>query len=115
MRYSQELNQFQMDCEGFCHISKRDFFRLFWKAYKKTFILSNIQSGWGKTGIHLFVPKMVLDKFVSKHNPNEERLSSSDSSDLILMAEDWQKIRSLIKEVVSNISDKRVQKLNDTV
>jgi hypothetical protein len=58
--YSQELNQFQMDCEGFCHISKQDFFRLFWKAYEKTFILSNIQNGWGKTGIHLFVPEMVL-------------------------------------------------------
>jgi hypothetical protein len=56
MRYSQELNQFQMDCEGFCHISKRDFFQLFWKAYEKAFILSNIQSGWGKTGIHPFVP-----------------------------------------------------------
>jgi hypothetical protein len=58
---------------------------------------------------------MVLDKFVSKHNPNEERPSLSDSSDSILMAEDWRKIRSLIKEVVSNISDKRIQKLNDMV
>jgi hypothetical protein len=63
----------------------------------------------------VFIRLCLLDKFISKCNPNEERPSSSDSSDSILMAEDWRKIRSLIKEVVSNILDKRVQKLNDTV
>jgi DDE superfamily endonuclease/Tc5 transposase DNA-binding domain len=113
--YSQELNQFFDDCQGFTRLSKRDFFRLFWVACGKAFTPENIQSGWKKTGLHPFAPEVVLDKYKPNQPAEEERPSSSESSNSVLTAQDWKKIERLLKEVVTNVYDKRVQKLNDTI
>lgn len=104
-----------MDAEGLTRMTKRDFFRLFWKAYNKAFEPSNIQSGWEKTGLHPFAPEVILDKFTVKEAPAEERPSSSESSKSILAAQDWRKIEKMLKEVVADIFDKRVRTLNDTI
>ena len=77
-----------MDAEGLTRITKRDFFRLFWKAYNKAFKPSNIFSGWKKTGLYPFAPEVILDKFTVKEAPREERPSSSESSESILIAQD---------------------------
>jgi hypothetical protein len=113
--YGQELNQFINDCQGFARLSKRDFFRLFWIAYGKAFTLENIQSGWKKTGLHPFMPEVVLNRYKLNQPAEEERPSSSESSKSLLDAQDWKKIERLLKEVVTDVYDKRVQKLNDTI
>ena len=77
-----------MDSEGMTRITKRDFFQLFWKAYNKAFEPSNIDSGWKKTGLHPFAPEVILDKFTVKKASGEERPSSSESSNSILIARD---------------------------
>jgi hypothetical protein len=43
--------------------------------------------------------------------PEEERPSSSESSMSILKAEDWRRIEKLLKQVVSNIHDKKPDSL----
>lgn len=114
-RYSQELNQFTMDAEGLTRATKKDFFRLFWKAYNQAFKPSNIHSGWKKTGLHPFAPEVILNKFAVKEAPTEERPSSSESSNSPLTAHDWRKIEKMLKEVVTNVFGKRVRTLNNTI
>jgi len=51
-----------------------------------------------------------LKRFTKK---SEERPSSSDSTGSILRGDDWCRIRRLLKRVVDDIGDQRVQKLSD--
>ena len=113
--YSQELNQFQHESEGFCRFTKRDFFRLFWKAYGRSFTKKNIESGFKKTGLSPFEPTVILDKFLPKEASEQERPSSSESSKSILTAQDWKKIEKKLKEVVTDAFDTRVKELTKTI
>ena len=113
--YSQELNQFTMDSEGLCRLTKRDFFRLFWAAYKKAFIAKNIQSGWQRTGLYPFEPYVVLAKFQQKEPTTEERPSSSDSNKSVLLARDWVRIKAKLQEVITNVFNSRVKLLSNTI
>jgi hypothetical protein len=65
--------------------------------------------------LHPFALEVILDIFTVKEAPAEERPSSSESSNSMLTAKDWRRIEKLLKEVVTNTFDKRVQRLNDTV
>jgi hypothetical protein len=109
--YSSELEQFIHDCQGYSRIKKRDFFRLFWTSWEKAFTSQNIYSGFQNTGLYPFDPEKVLQRFTKKE---ESRPSSSESSNSILKAEDWHRIRELLYEVVTDVYDKKAQKLNNT-
>jgi hypothetical protein len=113
--YSQELDQFSLDSEGLTRLTKRDFFRLFWAAYKKAFIAKNIQSGWQRTGLYPFEPYVVLAKFQQKEPTTEERPLSSDSNKSVLSARDWVRIEAKLQEVVTNVFDSRVKLLSNTI
>ena len=56
-----------------------------------------------------------MDKYKRDQPIEEERLLSRDSFISVLTAKDWKKIEKLFKEVVTNIYDKKAQKLNDTI
>ena len=45
----------------------------------------------------------------------EEQSSSNESTYLALLASDWRKIERLLKEVVTDVFNKRACKLNDTI
>ena len=45
----------------------------------------------------------------------EEKPSSSDSSNLVLTAKDWKKVERLLEEAVPDIHDEGVERLNDTI
>jgi hypothetical protein len=45
----------------------------------------------------------------------EEQSSSNESTYSALSASDWRKIERLLKEVVTDVFDKRARKLNDTI
>ena len=94
---------------------KRDFFRLFWKAFNQSFIPKNVVSGQGKTGLYSFKPKVVLNKYKPAAPLEEDRPLSSKSANLVLTAKDQRKTKKLLKEVVINTCDKRVRKLNDII
>jgi hypothetical protein len=110
--YSAELAKFMQDCQGLSSITKRDFFRFFWKAWVVAFTPKNILSGWAATGLEPWDPERILLKFTREP---DERPSSSESSKSVLKAEDWRRIRNLLKEVVTDIYDERTQKLNNTL
>jgi hypothetical protein len=77
--YSQELDLFQLQSEGFTRFRKRNFFATFWKAWNRTFTEKNIFSGWKKTGLSPFNPEVVLSQ-VRSNADTEERPSSSEST-----------------------------------
>ena len=61
--YSTELFKFMTECQGFSSLSKRDFFRLFWTAWKTSFTAVNILSVFEITGLHSFNPHRVIANF----------------------------------------------------
>ena len=114
--YSQALDQYLRECQAISSVSKRDFFRLFWQAYPQAFSVSNIQSGWSKTGLHPFNPAIVLDVFGP---PLELRPPSQDSSSSSrISASDWRRIQALLKETIAQGAqehDAKLKKLANTL
>ena len=110
--YSDQLVKFMDLCQGFSSITKRDFFRLFWHTWKTSFTPENILSGFKATGLHPFDPQLVITKFTKT---TEDRPSSSSSRGSAIAAEDWKRIEKLLRTVVSNIYDKKTQKLSNTM
>lgn len=110
--YSSQLTQFMDECQGISSITKRDFFPLFWSAWKTAFIEKSILSSFAATGIDPFNPDRIICRFAHKE---EERPSSSSSSDSILKPDDWKRIEKLLRSVITDRCDKRVQKLSNTI
>ncbi|KAF2176819.1 DDE-domain-containing protein [Zopfia rhizophila CBS 207.26] len=110
--YTVELEVFMDECQGFFSITKRDFFRFFWVAYKRAFTKKNILSGFKNTGLHPFDPIRVIKKF---SDLNTSRPSSSSSTNSILKAEDWRRIEKLLHQVINDVCDKKAKQLNNTI
>ena len=110
--YSAELEQFLHDCQGIGHVTKRDFFQLFWPAWNTALSKENIESAWNSVGLHPWNPEKILIRFTKK---DSTRPSSSDSSHSILSAEDWRRVERLLQQTVSDIYDNKAQKLSSTM
>ncbi|CEL05785.1 hypothetical protein ASPCAL06900 [Aspergillus calidoustus] len=91
--YSKNLEDFLHKSMGLSHITKRDFFRLFWPAWEQAL-------------------STILVRF---NKQKDSRPSLSDSSRSILQAEDWRKIEKLLNRVVTDIYDKNTKKLSSTM
>ncbi|CBF80652.1 hypothetical protein AN8487.2 [Aspergillus nidulans FGSC A4] len=61
--YSSELEAYLHISMGLSHITKQDFFRLFFPAWVKALSSKNIISSWRTVGIHPFNPEIVLARF----------------------------------------------------
>ena len=85
---------------------------MFWSAWAKAITKSNIHSGWEKVGLVPFNPERVLKRF---EKVNDERPSSSESSNSVLKPEDWKCIEQLLKETVTNFHNNRAIQLTRTV
>ena len=101
--YLDKLNQFLTNYKGLLCFIKRDFFRTFWVVQEKAIILKNIASGWKKISIHLQDPNAVLKQFNTKKEEDKEKLSSSNSIGLILIASNQKKIETQLKQVVEDV------------
>ena len=112
--YSAELASFMERCQGICSITKRDFFRFFYKAWTTSFKESTILKAFEVTGLSPLNPQVVLKKFTIPVD-ERDRPSSSDSSTSVLSASDWRKIERLLRQVVEDMYDTRAQKLSRTM
>ena len=54
------------------------------------------------------MPEVILNRYKLNQPAKEERPSLSKSSKSLLDAQDWKKIKRLLKEVVTDIYNKRV-------
>ncbi|KAI9037671.1 uncharacterized protein KD926_000087 [Aspergillus affinis] len=110
--YSTELERFLNQSQGLCHITKRDFFHLFWPSWESALSPQNVESSWKTAGVWPLNPEIVLSRFNRKDN---SRPSSSGSSRSALGAEDWRKIERLLKHAVTDLYDQKAEKLNSTM
>ncbi|KAI9034731.1 uncharacterized protein KD926_006352 [Aspergillus affinis] len=110
--YSNELERFLHTSLGLCHITKRDFFRLFWPSWESALSTENIASSWKSVGVWPLNPDIVLSRF---NRNDDNRPSSSESSRSVLSAEDWRKIERLLKHAVVDLYDQNAKKLSSTM
>ena len=61
--YSAELANFMDRCQGLTSISKRDFYRMFNKAWEASFKPETIIKAFKATGLSPFDPQVILTRF----------------------------------------------------
>ncbi|TKA70473.1 hypothetical protein B0A55_10853 [Friedmanniomyces simplex] len=120
IKYSQELDKFMHNCQGFCNVTKRDFFGPFWPAYTAAFTESKIKSGWSRTGLWPLQPEVILSIFKEPQAAASAliRLSTGSSTSTVSNS-DWRKMEKLVAGVVGQAFDqeeqKKVKRLRDQI
>ena len=109
--YSDKLASFIYESMAFTALKKRDFFRLFNKAWETLFTKKNILSGFEACGLEPFNPERVLARF----STTTGRPSSSEGSQSALTAQEWRRIEELFRSVVSDIYDQQAKQLSNTI
>ena len=108
---SGQITEFLHDSQGLSRLTKRDFFRLFWKSYEKAFTPSNIQSAFEATGLHPFNPDRVVARFRAREGP-----STAESS--VVIPQTRREIQALVEGATDGVpqkNQKKVKKLTDTI
>ena len=97
--YSQKLNKWAHNTVGLYRIIKREFYGLFRAAWQRTFIKTNILSGWCKTGLQPLDLDLILNqvKPAAPKRPGTSRSASSTST--IYLVLNIRQVRRLIKHV----------------
>lgn len=113
--YSNELTAFLDRCQGLSAITKRDFFRLFYEAWRTSFTASNVLSAFKCTGISPFDPHVILKRWEKKELSRPSTGDSKTSKLSTLSADDWIRIQRLLREVVADMCDERSKKLSQTI
>jgi hypothetical protein len=96
--YSQELDDFIRNSQGFYSITKRDFFWLFWAAWGKALTEDNIKSGFRKTALIPFDPSIVLNQLEDAPDGDQPGLNQPGGS--IGLIPDRYQISQLVQEAV---------------
>jgi len=109
--YSQNLEGFTVNSEGFTKLQKRDFFHLFFPAWQKAFTEKNVASSWRGVGLFPFDPDVVLGQLggakqasLRQAVPNR-RLSSSPP-----ICFDSPSINRRLRKKISRTADKKTKK-----
>ena len=106
--YSNALAKRLHNTLGWVPIKKKDFFLLFWEAWESTFTKELILSSFEATGISPLNPNKVLDKF---RPTTPETQSSRDSPIPVYSGKDWLKLKSLMRNVAKDVSNKESQRI----
>lgn len=112
LAYSNQLEGFLHDSLGRSSITKQDFFYLFWPAWEDAITPKNIISAWRSIRIQPWDPQVILQRFIDK---DAERLLSSESSRSVLGADDWRRIKRLLKRVITDVYNEYMKKLSSTM
>jgi hypothetical protein len=108
LAYSNQVAAFMERCQGLTSISKRDFYPMFIAAWEASFKEETILKAFKATGLSPLEPEVILRRF----NQPAQSGQSSDSDSSALSASNWRKTESLLREVVTDRSDPRAQKLS---
>ena len=108
--YSQNLDSWIFQSQGLSRISKRDFFGLFWPAFRSAFTPANIKSGWEKTGLQPFDPSRVIKQLAP-----DDRPASSHSFSSAFSEADWRTIRRFVTSVIGNEHGPEARKVANTI
>jgi hypothetical protein len=116
--YSELLERQTRLSEGQTRMTKRDFFRCFYPAWRQAFTEQNVSSSWSKTGLFPFNPALVLDRL----KPRQQRMSapggptrgsSSSPSACWDSPSGMRKLRAIINKTVDRKTKKMIKRLSD--
>jgi hypothetical protein len=106
--YSNEISAFIERSQGLTSMSKGDFFRLFYRAWKTSFKETMILKAFEATALSPFHPEVILKRFNTSP-------SSSDSESSALSASDWRKIERPLRQVVADQGNRQVKQLSQVL
>ena len=109
--YKEELSSFMNKCQGLTSITKRDFFRLFYKAWGDSFIEENIFKAFKSTGLSPFDPEVVLKSLRVRETDRPSSGGSAVSGTSVLSASDWRTVRRLLREATEASSQQMTQEV----
>jgi hypothetical protein len=94
---------------GLTEMSQKDFSRVFWPAWQRSFIEANIRSSWKKSGLVPWCPSVILDKFKQQPSATKQRSRRLSSSSPI----GWNSptVRKSVTKAVNKTLDRRTKKL----
>lgn len=69
--YTQEIDRFIAEYQGFVTISKRHFWKFFLEAYNRAFTMENIASSWEATGIEPFNSERILARIIKRKRKSD--------------------------------------------
>jgi DDE superfamily endonuclease len=75
--YSQGIDRLLSESQGLTRITKRDFWPLFYEAWKKAFHIENVRSAWEAAGLHPLNSERVISTVRRPQTPPEERQNQS--------------------------------------
>ena len=101
--YSGELSAFLHRGQGLSSVAKRDFFSLFWRAWKSSFKKPLILKAFKATGISPLNLESILKRFSKASQPEQESRESTTSA---LSASDWRKIERLVQVAVEDAASR---------
>ena len=72
--YSQAINRLLHESQGFCSLTKRDFWSMFSEAWERAFHAINVRSAFEATGLHPLQPEKVIIEAQKRETTPEEEL-----------------------------------------
>jgi DDE superfamily endonuclease/Tc5 transposase DNA-binding domain len=75
--YSQAIDSLLSESQGLVRLTKRDFWPLFYEAWKKAFHAQNVRSAWEAAGLYPLNPKRVISTVIRQQTPPDEQQSQS--------------------------------------
>lgn len=109
--YSQNLEQFTINSEGFTNLQRRDFFRLFFPAWHEAFTEKNVASSWRKAGLFPFDPDVVLSQV---RGPKQASLCQSIANRQLSSSPpicfDSPSVKRRLRKMISRAVDKKTKK-----
>jgi hypothetical protein len=101
--YSKKLATRLHKHQGLVPVTKADFFSLSCDAWASSFTVKNIFSSFKATGVRLFNPDIILDRFT---NDNSDISSNASEGAPTYSGEAWQKLNTVIKRALGGASEK---------
>lgn len=115
--YLNQLIQWIVKTQGLISLLKREFWTLFWNAFKTSFSPKNITSGWKRTGLMPFDPDVVLSQITEKEQDDSDTGGDLAES-LALQQPTARDLRRLVDKVVDKSAvdaDHNSRKLKSTL
>ena len=109
--YSQNLERFTVNSEGFTKLQKSDFFHLFFPAWQKVFMEKNVASSWREVGLFPFDPDVVLGQLGgAKRASLRQSVVNRRPSSSPPICFDSPSVNRRLRKMISITADKKTKK-----
>jgi transposase len=109
--YSHELNQHLHQSQALIGVEKRDFFLLFWPAWRTTMRPELIQRSFEATGVWPMDAEVILKRFTATISGQDEDTELQEVGD----GDSWNDIRKILDAAVADKANAEAKRLSSTL